>query len=217
SERWSGTPRRPLPSCSAVCTCSPRYSAARFPPCGLTCRSRSSGSRSPPCTSRATRYRPGRASWCSPVTPPWHWRRAAGGSCTATRDPSAGRESQTSTIAAEGRAMRSVLGAVADRRTWYGLVYLLVAAPLGFAGFVFVGFSFFFGVVLALTFVGLPLLAASSRVVRAFGVLDRELARGLLDEQVNPPRPFVAGRGLLGWLQAALRDPVAWRARLYLV
>jgi signal transduction histidine kinase len=113
--------------------------------------------------------------------------------------------------------MRSVLGAVADRRTWYGLVYLLVAAPLGFAGFVFVGFSFFFGVVLALTFVGLPLLAASSRVVRAFGALDRELARGLLDEQVNPPRPFVAGRGLLGWLQAALRDPVAWRARLYLV
>jgi len=113
--------------------------------------------------------------------------------------------------------MRSVLGAVADRRTWYGLVYLLVAAPLGFAGFVFVGFSFFFGAVLALTFVGLPLLAASSRVVRAFGALDRELARGLLDEQVNPPRPFVAGRGLLGWLQAALRDPVAWRARLYLV
>lgn len=113
--------------------------------------------------------------------------------------------------------MRSVLGAVGDRRTWYGLVYLIVAAPLGLAGLVFVGVSLFFGVALALTFVGLPLLAASSHVVRGFGALDRELARGLLDEEVSAPPAFTRGPGLFGWLQAALRDPVAWRARLYLV
>jgi signal transduction histidine kinase len=113
--------------------------------------------------------------------------------------------------------MRSVLGAVADRRTWYGLVYLIVAAPLALAGFVFTVVSFALGIGLAVTFVGLPLLGASAFVVRGFGALDRELARGLLDLDVTPPPPFERGRGVLGWLQSALRDPVAWRARLYLV
>ena len=32
-----------------------------------------------------------------------------------------------------------------------------------------------------------------------------------------PPEPFVAGQGILGWLQSALRDPASWRARAYLV
>ncbi len=113
--------------------------------------------------------------------------------------------------------MRAVLGAIGDRRTWYGLVYLLAAAPLALAGAVFVVVSFGLGVLLAVTFVGLPLLGASSRVVRGFGALDRTLARSLLDEQVTSPPPFVRGPGLLGWLQSALRDPVAWRVRLYLI
>jgi signal transduction histidine kinase len=111
----------------------------------------------------------------------------------------------------------TVLRAMLERRTWYGLVYLLVAAPLGLAGLMFVGVSSFFGLALALTFVGLPLLGASSHVVRGFGALDRELARGLLDQDVAAPPPFVRGPGLFGWLQAALRDPVAWRGRLYLL
>jgi signal transduction histidine kinase len=110
-----------------------------------------------------------------------------------------------------------VLRAMRERRTWYGLVYLLVAAPLALAGFVFATVSFALGVGLAVTFVGLPLLAMSSYVVRGFGALDRELARGLLDEEVSAPPALKRGHGLFGWLQAGLRDPVAWRARLYLV
>ena len=39
----------------------------------------------------------------------------------------------------------------------------------------------------------------------------------LLDEQVPAPPPLRSGPGFFGWLQAALRDPVSWRARAYLV
>jgi signal transduction histidine kinase len=103
------------------------------------------------------------------------------------------------------------------RRIWSELLYVLLAAPLGLLGFVVIVVSFAFGLGLAVTFIGLPLLALNGRVARAFGNVDRRLARRLLGLEVPDPRPFRSGRGLFGWLQAALRDPVSWRARAYLV
>ena len=47
------------------------------------------------------------------------------------------------------------------------------------------------------------------------GAVQRRLAAALLDHHVPGPVPLPRHRGFLGWLQAALRDPAAWRARCY--
>lgn len=109
------------------------------------------------------------------------------------------------------------LRALLTRRTWAELGYVLAAAPLALAGFAFAAFSLLLGVVFAATFVGLPLLALSGFGCRGLGTLQRRLAGALLGERVAPPPRFASGRGLLGWLQAALRYAPGWRARAYLL
>ena len=115
------------------------------------------------------------------------------------------------------RAARRLIAIACSRANLERAALLLSRHPLGCSGFVVIVVSFAFGLGLAVTFVGLPLLALNGRVARGFGTLDRRLARGLLDQQVADPRPFASGRGFFGWLQAALTDPVSWRARAYLV
>ena len=72
------------------------------------------------------------------------------------------------------------------------------------------------GLVLAITFFGLALLALSLRIARGIGGLERGLARSMLGEAVEDPQPFAGRPGFLGWLQSCLRDRVAWRAVGYL-
>ena len=83
-------------------------------------------------------------------------------------------------------------------------------------GVVFVGFTMLAGVVLAITFFGLAVLALSLRSARGMGGWQRGLARSMLGEAVEDPEPFAGRRGFLGWLQSSLRDRVAWRAVAYL-
>jgi signal transduction histidine kinase len=104
-----------------------------------------------------------------------------------------------------------------SRRTRAELLYVVVALPLSVAGFVFVVVSLVLGVWLAITFVGLPLLAASGLTAWWLGSVHRRLARRLLDEPVAAPGRLRQGPGFFGWLQSALRDPGIWRARVYLV
>jgi signal transduction histidine kinase len=103
------------------------------------------------------------------------------------------------------------------RRPWVETLYVVIAPPLAAVGFVLALASLALGVALSVTFIGLPLLAASGRPVRGLGSAQRALARRLLGERVAPPAPLQAGRGLLGWLQSALRDGASWRARAYLL
>jgi signal transduction histidine kinase len=72
------------------------------------------------------------------------------------------------------------------------------------------------GLVLAITFFGLAVLALSLRSARGIGSLQRRLVRSMLGESVEEPQPFVGRPGFLGWLQSCLRDRVAWRAVAYL-
>jgi signal transduction histidine kinase len=102
------------------------------------------------------------------------------------------------------------------RRTWTELVYVVVSLPLAALGFVYVVATLVFGVGLAITFVGLPLLAVTGFGARWFGSVHRGLARSLLREQVAAPPPFHHGAGFFGWLQSALADGPSWRARAYL-
>ena len=103
------------------------------------------------------------------------------------------------------------------RRTASELAYLVLALPVSVGGFLFVVVGTALGIALAVTFVGLPLLAVTGLAARRLAGLDRWLAGSLLDERVPPPRPLRRGPGVFGWLQATLRDPVSWRARAYLL
>jgi signal transduction histidine kinase len=103
------------------------------------------------------------------------------------------------------------------RRTWAEMLYLVVAFPLAVAGFVFVLVSFCLGILLAITFIGLPLLAVTGLGARRLGSVQRRLARAVLGERVPPPLPFAPQPGLFGWLASALRDRASWRARAYLI
>ena len=101
------------------------------------------------------------------------------------------------------------------RRTWAEMLYVIVTFPLAVAGFVFVLVSVGLGVLLAVTFIGLPLLAVTGLGARGLGSVQRWLARAMLGQQVPAPLPFAAQPGLFGWLGSALRDSVSWRARAY--
>ena len=71
--------------------------------------------------------------------------------------------------------------------------------------------------VLAITFIGFPIIALAVRGSRGIGGFHRQLARGLLNEEIDDPEPFVHRPGFFGWLQAALRDRTGWRSMAYVV
>lgn len=103
------------------------------------------------------------------------------------------------------------------RRTWAHVLYALVGLPIGVAGFTFTVTTLSVGAGLAVTFVGLPLLAFTGLLARTFGDALRRLANTLVDADVAPAQRFRANPGLLGWIGSGLTDGTAWRARLYLL
>ena len=102
------------------------------------------------------------------------------------------------------------------KRVWSELTFFLLGSALAGIGLGFVALTMFAGLVLAITFFGLALLAFSLRIGRGIGGLERNLARNMLGEVVDDPQPFTNRPGFLGWLQSCLRDRVAWRAVGYL-
>jgi signal transduction histidine kinase len=101
------------------------------------------------------------------------------------------------------------------KRTWSEFWFLTIGTPLAALGLAFVLLTMGAGVVLAITFFGLAILALSIRGSRGLGGLHRQLARGLLGEEIAEPEPFVHPPGFLGWLQSALRDRTGWRSMAY--
>ena len=111
---------------------------------------------------------------------------------------------------------RSILHEPFTGRVWSELAFFLVSGGLAGVGLAFVGVTMVAGIALAITFFGLAILALSLRSARGVGGLQRGLARGLLQMQIEEPEPFSGRPGFLGWLQSSLRDRVAWRAVAYL-
>ncbi|MYW07263.1 sensor histidine kinase, partial [Streptomyces sp. SID2563] len=104
------------------------------------------------------------------------------------------------------------------RWTWKEVAHLLSNLPTAIAGFVYTVVMIAIGVGLAVTVVGLPLLAAGLQGSRLIGRAERARARKLLGVVVEEPSPPARGReddGFFVWLWTSLRDPVAWRAALY--
>lgn len=111
---------------------------------------------------------------------------------------------------------RTFLVALFTRRTWAELLYALVSLPMGIFGFVFTVTTLSFSGGVMITFVGLPLLAATGLASRWIGWQWRAAANALLGWDVPAPPRFRANPGLFGWLGSCLKDGTAWRARLYL-
>ncbi|HEX2312110.1 MAG TPA: sensor domain-containing protein [Thermomonospora sp.] len=97
------------------------------------------------------------------------------------------------------------------------LLYTLAAVPLAVVGCCYVLATLLLGVGLAVTAVGVPLVALGLYGARGLGRLHRGLANRLLGEHVEAPPPVRPASGLYGRVQALLSDVAAWRAMAYLV
>jgi signal transduction histidine kinase len=113
------------------------------------------------------------------------------------------------------RLARTVANEPFSRRTWSEFLYFAISVLLAGFGLVFIAVTLSAGTALAITFVGLIVMAAAVRGARGIGGFHRALARRLLGEDIEEPGPFVARPGFFGWLQAALRDRTGWRAVAY--
>jgi signal transduction histidine kinase len=102
------------------------------------------------------------------------------------------------------------------RQTWKEIAHLLANLPVSVFGFVYVVTLISTGAGLAVTAIGLPLLAGGLRGTRLLGRMERARARKLLGVRIDEPSPMpVRGTGFFPWLWSSLRDPVAWRTVLY--
>nr|WSW67459.1 sensor domain-containing protein [Streptomyces sp. NBC_00995] len=105
-----------------------------------------------------------------------------------------------------------------ERWTWKEIAHLLSNLPMAIAGFVYTVLMVSIGVGLAVTVVGLPLLALGLQGARMLGRAERGRARGLLGVRIEEPSPMARVRreeGFFAWLWSSLKDPVGWRAVLY--
>jgi signal transduction histidine kinase len=116
----------------------------------------------------------------------------------------------------QGRGLaRTIFREPFQKRTWSELGFFLISGFVGCIGAVFILATMGAGILLAVVFVGLLLMAASLRGTRKIGSWHRDLALRFLDERIPEPEPFVAQAGFFGWLGAAFRDWAGWRALGY--
>lgn len=113
--------------------------------------------------------------------------------------------------------LRAFLRAPFSVRTWRELGYLLLSVPLALlgAGYVIAGLALSAGT--AVTFLGVPLLAAVVLGARGWGAVYRRLAAVILRSAVPDPAPFRSRRTRSGWLRDALSDRTGWRACAFLL
>ncbi|HEX3921320.1 MAG TPA: sensor domain-containing protein, partial [Streptosporangiaceae bacterium] len=118
-----------------------------------------------------------------------------------------------------GRAIAEAVTEPFTRRSWAEAGYALAGLTLAPVGLVLavVPVALCLPPWVPFVLVGLPLLAASSAAVLGLGRVHRALASGLLGLAVGAAAPTPPGRGFVGWMRSAVKDPAAWRARAYLV
>src|SRR6266496_5565142 len=118
-------------------------------------------------------------------------------------------------LPASGRAAgawRAFAAGPISKNTWLGFAFLVVSAPIGLLGFAFAVVFMMAGIGMAITFLGLPIIAVTVLSARQFGRLHRSIGRRMVGVRVDDPAPFQRRPGLLGWLGAALSDATGWRS-----
>jgi signal transduction histidine kinase len=117
--------------------------------------------------------------------------------------------------------LTSALRAPVAGLTWRAVTYCLLCLPVAFAGF---GLTFLLlipGAALTLSVIGaipgLALVGGGLSVARAVARLNRWLARTLLGLHLPDFAPVARGYGVLGRLEARLRDTAGWRSVAYVL
>ena len=115
-----------------------------------------------------------------------------------------------------GRAAEDAGPSLYGARLWLQVRHLLLNLPLGIAGFTLTVVTLSAGLGLAVTVVGLPVLAAGLAGSRWLGGLGRRRARAALGSEVPAAGPLAVARpGVAGWVVAGLTDSLSWRSALY--
>ncbi|MGW4326508.1 sensor histidine kinase [Nocardia sp. NPDC004573] len=113
--------------------------------------------------------------------------------------------------------LRTVLLAPVRARFWKELVYVLTVFVLGCLAVTYLFFGFGGGLYIAVTVIGLPILALVLLGGRVWGRIYRALAKDLLGVAVAPPPSFAPAPGLIGYLKSAFTDRASWRAVVFLL
>jgi signal transduction histidine kinase len=113
--------------------------------------------------------------------------------------------------------VRTLLLAPFAAQTWRAFAFVLAGFVLGTFAFVMVAVGLFGGALLAVTFLGLPLLALVVLSGRIWGRAWRWLARVVLGKPVPGPGPRRGQPGLFGFVRSGLSDTAGWRGLAFVV
>jgi signal transduction histidine kinase len=120
-----------------------------------------------------------------------------------------------------GPAARRIAAVPLAGRTWREVAYCLASVALGFPGFVLTVFLLAAGGLLTVSLVGtvpgLLILVTALRLARWLGSVHCRLGGWLLGEHIPVPPRARPGHGILGRVDAALRDPAGWRSVSYVL
>lgn len=106
---------------------------------------------------------------------------------------------------------------VARGQTYLNALYLLLSFPLGVFYFIFLVTGLSAGIPLVIVWVGLLVLALVYAAWYGFIVFERQMAIGMLREQI-PPISYqdLSGKSLWQKFTATVTNPVTWKGLLYL-
>ncbi|MFJ7420018.1 sensor histidine kinase [Streptomyces uncialis] len=103
-------------------------------------------------------------------------------------------------------------------RMWREFGFTLLSLPISVITFTFAVTMFSLSAGLLITFLGVPLLAATLASARGFAAMERTRARALLGVEIGSAEPLrVAKQGFMGWVGAVFKSGSSWRNLLYMV
>ena len=115
-------------------------------------------------------------------------------------------------------ALTRFFGVVTRPRTWLGLVFHLLAFPLGLFYFVFLVTGISVGVGLVVIWVGIPILLVVAGAWWLFAAFERLQAVHLLGARLTAtPRPWERADGIWGRLKAHFGSGSTWLDLAYLI
>jgi hypothetical protein len=102
-------------------------------------------------------------------------------------------------------------------KTWREAAYLAASSAVTLVGITYLFVGTITGGVLAITLIGIPLLAAIIVGARGFGHAYRLLGESVLRHRVTAPPRFDPRPGVLGFVRSGLADRTGWRAVVFIV
>ena len=115
-------------------------------------------------------------------------------------------------------ALADFFGVIARGQTYLNALYLLLSFPLGLFYFIFLVVGLTVGLPLIIVWVGLLILAVVFAAWYGLIVFERQMAIGLLREDIPPvSRQDLSGMSLWQKFTAALGNPVTWKGLVYLL